>query len=683
MLTLVGAGGIGKTRLAIEFARALEATFPDGAWLVDLSTLERDSEVWPVIAEALLILPVPGTEPRIQVLERLHDTRAILVMDNCEHVLDPVADAVTELGSTCGELFLINTSRRALGVEGEALYEVSSLDCCSHGEAGQSAAARLFADRGRLGDRRFQPTADEFAVIERICANLDCIPLAIEIAAAQLRRHSLESIESGVTKPLDLQASIFRRRSGRHQTLRQTLEWSYELLDPNSRQVLQRLSVFSGSFHEEQALAVCAGDIESESEVLRGIDELVETSLLARDTGRHHLRMLQTVQGFAREMLDQASPLQTVEARHCEVYAARCRQLGLQIATVNEAKAANAIYDEMSNLRAAFERAIMRDLKLAAELTAPLFLFNYSHRGSETGNWSERIVARPGADELEQAPLFYAGAAGHAFHDEGNQTKAAAFLERGFAIEAAGSRTSQGWLCHVAGQMAQWSGDTRGCVEHLAAAASQAREVGNSACVVISLCMAARVKARMGDLDGARDLVSQATQIAQPAMQPTLMGYVYYARGGVAQNAAKAIDEYQASAEWAVMAGNHLGAHRVKQSIADLQAANAAPAEVLAILVRYLIDLPSHGATLYTWLTIRSLILPLLELEADTHLAVLAGALKASPLKLDRASRNAVETAKLRLGQGAFEQAAARGSQFDLAEARRYIINVWRKMSAG
>jgi len=685
MLTLIGPGGIGKTRLAIEFARALEATFPDGAWLVDLSALERDSEVWPVIAEALLILPVPGTEPRIQVLERLHHARAILVVDNCEHVLDPVADAVTELGSACGELLVINTSRRPLGVEGEALYEVSSLNSRIQGAcgSGQSAAARLFEERARLGNRRFQPSAHELAVIERICANVDCIPLAIEIAAAQLRRHTLASIESGVTKPLDLQASIFRRRSGRHQTLRQTLEWSYELLDPASRQVLQRLSVFSGSFHEEQALAVCAGDIPGESEVLRGIDELVETSLLARDTGRHHLRMLQTVQAFAREMLDQATPLQTVEARHCEVYAARCRQLGLQIATVNEAKAANAIYDELSNLRAAFERAITRDLKLAAELAAPLFLFNYSHRGSETGVWYERIVARPGADELEQAPMFYAGAAGHSFHDEGDQTKAAAFLERGFAIEAAGSRTSQGWLSHVAGQMAQWSGDTRGCVEHLAAAASQAREAGNGACEVISLCMAARVKARMRDLDGARELVGQASQIAQPAMQPTLMGYVYYARGGVAQDAAKAIDEYQASAEWAVMAGNHLGAHRVKQSIADLQVAKAPSAEALAIHVRYLIDLPTHGATFYTWLTIRSLLLPLLELKADQHLAVLAGALRTSPLKLDRAARNAVEKARDRLGEAAFEQAAARGSGFDLAEARRYIIDVWRGMGAG
>jgi predicted ATPase/class 3 adenylate cyclase len=681
LLTLVGPGGIGKTRLAIEFARSLEATFPDGAWLVDLSALERDSEVWPAIAEALLILPVPGAEPRIQVLERLHHARAILLMDNCEHVLDPIADAVTELGSTCGELFLINTSRRTLGVEGEAVYEVSSLDSRSHDGSGQSAAVRLFVERARLANRRFQPTSNELAVIERICANLDSIPLAIEIAAAQLRRHTLESIESGVTKPLDLQSSIFRRRTGRHQTLRQALEWSYDLLDPNSRQILQRLSVFSGSFHEEQALAVCAGDIPDESEVLRGIDELIETSLLFRDIGgRHLLRMLQTVQAFAREMLDQTSLLQTVETRHGEVYAARCGQLGQQIAGVNEAKAANAIYDELSNLRTAFERAITRDLKLAADLTAPLFLFNYSHRGAETGNWYERIMARPGVDELEQAPLFFAGAAGHAFHDQGDQQKAAAFMERGLRAEAAGSQSSQGWLSHVAGQMAQWFGDTAACIEHHATAVKQARSAANVPCEVMSLCMAAFVKARTGDLDGARELVEEATQTGQKAMQPTLMGYIHYARGGVAQDPNRAIDEYQTSVEWANMAGNHLGARRVKQLIADLQAAQAAPTEALAIHVRTLIDLPSHGAAFYNWLTIRSLILPLVQLEADEHVAVLAGALRVSPLKLDKAARNAVEKAKARLGDSVFELAAARGSQFDLAEARRYIIDAWRGM---
>jgi len=161
------------------------------------------------------------------------------------------------------------------------------------------------------------------------------------------------------------------------------------------------------------------------------------------------------------------------------------------------------------------------------------------------------------------------------------------------------------------------------------------------------------------------------------------MGYVYYARGGVAKDAARAVDEYQVSADWAVMAGNHLGSQRVKQLIADLKAADALPAEALAIHVRYLIDLPSHGTTFYTWLTIRSLLQPLLALQADEQLAVLVGALKASPLKLDRAARNAVDKAKARLGADAFELAAARGSRFDLAEARRYIIDVWRGMSPG
>jgi predicted ATPase/class 3 adenylate cyclase len=683
LLTLVGPGGIGKTRLAIALARSLESSFAEGAWLVDLSALERGSEVWSAIAEALLIPPLPGVERRVQILERLYDAQAILLMDNCEHVLDPIADAVTELGSSCGRLFLINTSRRTLGVEGEALYQVSSLDSGSLDGPAQSAAVRLFVERGRLADRRFQPTSEDLALIQRICANLEYIPLAIEIAAGHLRRLTLASIENGVTKPLDLHSSHFRRRAGRQQTLRQTLEWSYDLLDPNSRQVLQRLSVFSGPFHEEQALAVCAGDMADESDVLGGIYELVESSLLARDQGgRQLLRMLQTVQAFGREKLDQAGLLQTVETRHAQVYAARCRELGQQIASVKEAKAANAIYDELSNLRAAFERAVTRDLKLAADLAAPLFLFNYSHRGVETGKWYERIMARPGADELEQAPILLAGAAGHVFHHEGDEKKAAAFIERGFRIEAAGSRSSQGWLSGVAGQMAQWSGDTTRCVEHHNTAVEQARRTGNTPCEIMSLCMSAFVKARTGDLDGADELVREVTRLGQTAMQPTLMGYIHYARGGVEsfKDRNKAIDEYQTSVEWANMAGNHLGAQRVKHLIADLQVAQAEPAEALAIHVRMLVELPNHGATFYNWSTIRSLLLPLALLEADEDVAVLAGALNASPLKLDRSARSAASKARDRLGDSAFELAAARGSRFDLAEARTYIIDVWRGM---
>lgn len=194
--------------------------------------------------------------------------------------------------------------------------------------------------------------------------------------------------------------------------------------------------------------------------------------------------------------------------------------------------------------------------------------------------------------------------------------------------------------------------------------------------------MAAFVKARTRDLDGADELVRAATQLGQTAMQPTLTGYIHYARGGVEsfKDPNKAIDEYQTSVEWANMAGNHLGAQRVKHLIADLQAAQAEPAEALAIHVRMLVELPNHGATFYNWSTIRSLLLPLAVLEADEDVAVLAGALNASPLKLDRSARSAVDQARDRLGDSAFALAAARGSRFDLAEARTYIIDVWRGM---
>lgn len=198
----------------------------------------------------------------------------------------------------------------------------------------------------------------------------------------------------------------------------------------------------------------------------------------------------------------------------------------------------------------------------------------------------------------------------------------------------------------------------------------------------MSLCMVANLKARTSDPEGAADVVRQVSQMGQAVLPPTLMGYIHYARGGIAEDPAVAIDEYQTTAEWAKMAGNHLGAQRVKQLIADLKAAHAPPEEALDIYIHSLMELPSHGTTFYTWLTIRSLILPLAELGAFEELAVLAGALKPSPLKLDRAARAAVTKTRDNLGDIVFESAAERGQTFDPAEARRYIIEAWRRMTA-
>ncbi len=692
VMTLVGPGGIGKTRLAIQFARSLEPSFPDGAWMVDLAALERGSDVWPAIAAALLIQPLPGVERRTEVLERLQRARTMLLLDNCEHVLDQIADAVSEIGAVCGSVFLLNTSRRALGVEGEAVYEVAPLrdgardgaaDAAARGGAEpDKAAVRLFIERGRLVEPGFAPDAQDYAMIEQLCDQLDYIPLAIEIAARGLRRVALAEIAQSVATPLDLPTGRVARRNLRQQTLRQTLDWSYALLDPRSQDVLLRLSVFSGPFREDQALAVCAADIPDTKQVLACIDDLLDGSLVMRGPGGgRYLRLLQTVQAFGREKLESLGLLEAVERRHGAVFAARCRSLGAQIASDQEAKAANAIYDDMANLRSAFERTLSRDLGLAADLATPLFLFNYFHRGAETGDWYARIMARPQSDHLRQAPLLLAGAALHALHNLGDPKRAAQFIARGLKAETAGGQSSEGWLPSVAWQIELWAGRAEASIAYHRTAAEQARHEDNRPVEIISLSTAAFVMARRGDFAGADALVAEIRQTGQGATQPTLLGYIHYAMGGVEcyRDVSKAIENYRLAVDWALMGGNTLGALRVQHLIADLQATHAEPAEAIAIHVQILRDLPPHGATFYAWSTIRALLAPLMDTRAQRAnaaeiVAMIAGALEASPIKLDRAARAAVEQARAAMGVAAYEAVAQRGTKLGLAAARLFIV---------
>jgi predicted ATPase/class 3 adenylate cyclase len=679
LITLVGPGGIGKTRLATEFARSLEASFADGVWMVDLAAIDRGSDVWPAITAALAIEPRAGIERRQQVVERLQHARAVLLMDNCEHVLDQIARAVVDLAGAGAALLVINTSRRILGVDGEAVYEVPGLDeTIPRQDAAYSVAARLFIERGRLIDRHFQPAHADLPVIEAICRHLDHIPLAIEIAARNLRRLTLAQIAKAVTHPLDLHPARTTQRGGRHQTLRHTLEWSYGLLDETSQSVWRQLSAFSGPFREAQALAVCGADDANRQSLLDAIDDLLESSLLARDAGgTPKLRMLQAVQDFGREKLEQTGRLEEVDRRYGEVFAAHCRTLGARICSDNEARAAHALYEDMSNLRSAFERTVTRDHRLAAELAAPLFIFNYFHRGAETAEWYSRIVALPQADTLPQAPLILAGAAVHALHHLGDSKLAASFIARGQAAEAAGGISAGGWLCGAAGQIELWAGRAAQCIAAHTQAARQAQQAGNLPCEVISLSTAAYFTARLGDLDAADRLVEQVRAMEPLITQPSLLGYICFAQGGVERyrDVGRAIAHYRLSMEWATMGGNPMGALRVGHLIADLQASAAMPTEAVALHMRTLADLPAHGAAFYAWSTVRALLSPLAQLGRHDVIAVLAGALQASPIKLDRPARKAADHAESALGSAAFAACCRRGARFGLTETRAYIAN--------
>ncbi len=677
IVTLIGPGGIGKTRVALELVRSLAPEFPGGAWFLNLASLERETSLWPVIAAVLELKPVPGMDRHQQVRERLREDRKILLIDNCEHVLDEVAILVSDLCAACPELRVVATSRQILGLDGEAQYNIPALNPDPKEDIGQSTAVRLFIERAKLVRHDFTPGDDEFETVHTICRNLDYIPLAIEIAAGQLRRFPLERIAQDSENPLDLRPGKARRRTGRQQTLRRTLEWSYDLIEPASQTVLQQLSVFSSPFHEEQALEVCKVDMRDEVEILDSLDELIDASLLSTlNDGERRVRMLRTVQAFGRDILQEAGNLTDIEKRHGEVFAAQCIVRGQEFAGNGERVAAGAIQDDLPNIRAAFERALPADVDLASRLTFPLLYYINLHPESEFVTWPTRIMSQQGADDLPGSPRLLASCASYAFRELGDVAKAREYIERGFALEQAGRDNSQGWLAHIAGRIAFGLGDIEAFRAYHRQTISEAREHNNLACQVLDLSAAAFVEARAHPTDRSRELAAALDDLSEILQQPSMIGYIHFARAGLAirRDYDLAVKELRSAIEWAEIGGNYLGALRVRNIISHMKAKSVGPGEALKFEIDSLIKLPDHGATIHKWEAIRRLLDPLAKLEADEELAVISGALQDAPVSTRVSADRYIEAARDRLGHQAFDAAVERGRKYDLAEARAYAI---------
>ena len=455
------------------------------------------------------------------------------------------------------------------------------------------------------------------------------------------------------------------------------IEWSFDLLDENSRNTLIRLSVFSGSFKEELVVPLCVGDGREEIDVLDCIDELIDSSLMSRDSeDPERYRILFTIQAFGREMLNESGVLADVEKRHGEVLAAYSQGLSEQFLTEKEAEVAAAIHAELPNLRSAFERALASDLQLAASLTVPLFLFSFHHRGAESAEWFARIAAHPDVDSLAQAPIIFAGASNHAFHSGGDRVGAFELVKRGIALEALGQKSSDGWLQNVAGQLALWSGQREDSVEYHTQAVEAARSSGNVACEIISLTLAPFAIARLGDMEKASKWAEAGKLVGETVTQPSLVAYAHHGLAVVEsyRDIGIAIKEYQLSRDWAVLGGNMQSARRLIGQIANLKVRGAEPQEVVAIYIDSLMQLPEHGEAIHGWSVMISLLEPLSQLEDDERVAVLSGALESSPIRTGEISRSAIEASKSRLGDEVFAAAQRRGAELDLPKLRQYIL---------
>jgi len=403
LVTLTGVGGVGKTRLSLQVAAELLPRFADGTWFCELATAIDRESMGEVIAAVIGAVPLPGLSIEASVVEFLRSRELLLVLDNCEHLLVEAADLVDEVMRSAARVRILATSREGLGVLGEQLVAVRSLplpkSSADAGAVGQSDAVRLFVDRAAAVRSGFELDAANSDAIVEICARLDGIPLAIELAAARVATMNPSDVARRIDERFRLLTGGRRVGIERHQTLRATVDWSYSLLTEQEQLVFDRLSVFVGSFDAAAAEAVVAGEGVDEWGVVDALGSLVLKSMVtlddrADDDARYQL--LETMRAYGRERLDERGETEHWRRRHAAHYAETAESLGDLVRGPDEIVWRRRLRSELDNLRAAvtwsLDCAALEDQRLAMRVIAALAYEVTMDRSSGYGEWAERAL---------------------------------------------------------------------------------------------------------------------------------------------------------------------------------------------------------------------------------------------------------------------------------------------------
>jgi predicted ATPase/class 3 adenylate cyclase len=434
LLTLTGTGGCGKTRLALQVVGDLVATYPDGVWLVELAPLADPSLVPGAIAAAMGVREGPGQPVEAVLLSASRRKATLLVLDNCEHLLDACIRIADALLRACPGVRILATSREPLGIAGEVSWRVPSLRAIPVGEAASPGApavdeaTQLFVERAGAMQPGFRLTEQTGPVVVQICRRLDGIPLAIELAATRVKALSVEQIAARLDQRFRLLTGGSRAALPRQQTLAALVGWSYDLLAGPERTLFNRLSVFAGGFTLEAAEAVCSGvlgagysvlgDQEGPSiaaipstqhlapstsgDVLDLLSALVDKSLVVADGGAggvERYRLLETLRQYGRERLVGAGEAQSIHQRHAAYYLGLAVEAEPHLTEVRQLVYLAQLDPEVDNLRAALSWYLDEgDISAGARLVRALFWFCwYRGRWGEWRDWLDKVLAQPGA----------------------------------------------------------------------------------------------------------------------------------------------------------------------------------------------------------------------------------------------------------------------------------------------
>ncbi|MDQ6932201.1 MAG: adenylate/guanylate cyclase domain-containing protein [Candidatus Eremiobacteraeota bacterium] len=399
LVTLVGAGGVGKTRTALQVAADLLEVYSDGVWFVDLAQLVSPNFVPAAIAAAVNVHNINGSGQLIDhILLALKAKCTLIILDNCEHVVDAVSHATDDILRSCPNVTLLATSREALGIDGEHAYRMPSLAVPEPTKALTANAAlefgsvALFVARAQAAQRTFVLTDSNAWIVADICRRLDGIPLAIELAARRIKALSLEQFAKQLEDRFILTTSSGRTALSRHQTLRALIDWSYDLLGAAEQSMLRQLAVFRGGWTVEAAADVCVGKECSPADVLNLLTSLVDKSLVVADIGgdEPRYRLLESTRHYAFEKLVSLHEHDDVTDRHARWCFRFARRADEGWDSAPEVEWRTEVGAEVDNFRAALHWCLnqRRDLFLGASITSALIHF---WRGSkrEGRHWLE------------------------------------------------------------------------------------------------------------------------------------------------------------------------------------------------------------------------------------------------------------------------------------------------------
>jgi len=384
LLTLTGSGGCGKTRLALAAASDVVEDFEDGVWLVDLAPLADPSHVSQALASTLGVREQPGRSHIETLSDYLGPKKVLLVLDNCEHLIEASADLAEALLRSCPDLRLLATSREALGITGEVAWLVPSLSLpdLRHLPAVESLpryeSARLFLERAAAVRPTFALTEHNAPAVAQICYRLDGIPLALELAAARTKVLSVEQIVDRLDDTFRLLSAGGRTAIPRHRTLHATMDWSHDLLPEQERILVRRLSVFAGGFTLEAVESVCVGEDLQRDDVLDLLSHLVDKSLVlvAEQDGEARYRLLETVRQYGWEKLSESGEEGQLREQHARYYLALAEEVEPELKGEGQVAWLERLEREHDNLRVAMRWLLERgESDEAARLGWALWLF--------------------------------------------------------------------------------------------------------------------------------------------------------------------------------------------------------------------------------------------------------------------------------------------------------------------